>query len=819
VASHPNPDSAPASRASVAPLGNDLSLAWRALRRTPGYAVVAIATLALGLALVASTLALVNAYLIRALPFPASHRLFHVIYAPVGQPEPRGLTALDWRGLSDVVEVADSTIPARFSLREGGSFEVFSGLQVSAGSLEAIGVRVVQGRPFSAEEFKAGAEQVALISHEMWRDRLGGDPQIVGKQLRAGGGNPGDPIASYRILGVLPPEFHSVRDYARGIAHILVPLRVPMRTYLIRLREGVPPAYAEQRLTDVARGIATSVPPGWGGIKLESVQARYVAGLKPVLTAVSVAAGLVLLIVVANLSVLTLLRALRRQKEIAIRVALGANRRDIARLLLAEAALVCGCALGVALVSTTLVLRLWGPVIEARLGRPIPGGASALSLDPTVLLGVGGAGLAVALALAVLPILTLWHRGLGDALRREGRSGTDRPSTRRLRAGLIVLEVAASLALLVGGGLMIRSVLTMVGTPLGFSTEHVLRTRIALQPATKYPDAASFRRFHDRLAARLAEIPRTSFATANFIPFYETPQQTVEIDEGASSRAGLLAVSDGYFSTLRIAVRQGRSFAAADQEGVEPVAIVSETLARRLWPGGNALGGRLRTADQPVPNSPLTEWRTVVGIVADVHQTPTDTDLNDIYIPLPQAPNRYCPLYLRSELPAADLSELVRSAIAAIDPDVVPTDGLTPLQLEGDRLLAGPRFLMTILTGFAGFAALLALLGIYGVTAYAVQQREREVAIRIALGAPNTAVVRLFLRAGGRQLAGGVVLGLIGASGVARVLASQIHGVQPFDATTLTASAGFIVVAGLLATWWPARRATTRNPLSVLKEE
>ncbi len=812
--------SIPTSRFAWAALAEDVRFAVRSLRRTPTFTAVAVGTLAFGLALVATTLAVVNAYLLRAMPFPAADRLYHVIYAPQGQPEPRGITeGLDWRQLADVVEVADSSIPARFYLREGAATRDAGGMRVARGSLEALGVQPILGQAFADRDFLPGGEPVALIGYEMWRSRFGGDRDAIGQRLPLGGASLNDPVESYRIVGVLPPNFHFAREYARGLVEIVAPLRTPQRAYFVRLRPGVPPAFAAQRLTEVVRRVSTSLPPDWRGVRLESLRARYTASLRPLLLIVSGGALLVLLIVGVNVAVLTLLRALRRQKEMAVRVALGAGRRELARLLLAEAALLCGTALLGALALTTAALRAFAPRIEAQLGRPAPGGPEMMQVDTTVALGIGAVATAVALALSFLPLLTLWNRGLADALRREGRSGTDRPSTRRLRSTLVALEVAISLALLVGGGLMVRTVINLVSADLGFTTEHIVRARIALLPAG-YPEPATFARFHDRFAERMSALPGVSFALTNFIPFYPVPRQAVEIDGPTppAARASVLAVSPGYFSTLQIELRQGRAFTADDRPGTEPVAIVSESLARRLWPDNQVLGRRLRTAEQPVANAPLTGWRTVVGVARDVRQTHTDTDFDEIYLPLAQAPNRYTPLFIRSMQPASYWAPMLNTIVGEIDPDVM-VNGITTLRAEGDQLLAGPRFLTSVLAGFAGFAALLALLGIYGTTAYAVQQREREVAIRVALGATDAAVVRLFVRRGGLVLGAGLALGLLGALGVARGLAHQVHGIASFDPATMAASGGFIALVGFLATWWPARRAARRDPMILLKEE
>jgi ABC-type antimicrobial peptide transport system permease subunit len=308
------------------------------------------------------------------------------------------------------------------------------------------------------------------------------------------------------------------------------------------------------------------------------------------------------------------------------------------------------------------------------------------------------------------------------------------------------------------------------------------------------------------------------FAFTNFIPFYEYPMQAFEVDTATNERrnASVMAVSEGYFDLLGIRIQQGRGFSAADREGAEPVAIISETLARRLWPQGNAIGQRIRPAEQSDRNV-RSVWRTIVGVARDARQTHMDIDLNDIYLPFMQAPSRYAPLYFRTDRPASVWLEALRGTVAELDREVLVSNEST-LDREAEKLLAAPRFLMSLLTGFAVFAALLALLGIYGVTAYAVQQREREVAIRIALGATPGKILRLFLRQGGLVLAMGLVGGLFAATAVVKTLASQLHGVLPFDVVTLTGACLVMTAVGLVAILWPARRAAQQNPMRALNE-
>jgi predicted permease len=589
---------------------------------------------------------------------------------------------------------------------------------------------------------------------------------------------------------------------------------------MVRLREGVPVAFAAQRITEAVRSVASEIPAGWRGVRLESVHAHYVREVRPVLVGLTVASGLVLLIVVTNIVVLMLLRALRRQKETAVRVVLGADSHRIARLLLGEAVWICGIALAVGVALTAITLRALGPQIEARLGRPVPGGVSALAMDGTVLLWIGGIGLLIALAVAWLPMIGARPARLADSLRGEGRSGTDRPTVRRTRAFLVAVEVAASTALLIAGGLMLRSVGHLIRTNLGYETNHVFRPRLQL-PSSKYRDGdiASFARFYDRLEQQLAAVPNLSFALSTFVPFWEPPKQPLETDHGASPelRASITAAGPDYFHTLGIGLREGRAFTPGDRRGAEAVAVISESLARALAPRGSALRTTIVTTES-VTGQPPRVRRTVVGVVHDVHQTHADVDLKDVYIPFAQTTTRFASVYIRGSGSSQQWLETLRTVVASIDADVF-VGPAPPLSVQSDEMLAGPRFITAILTVFALFAALLALLGIYGVTAYAVQQREREIAIRMAIGATPGAVVRMFLRTSGKVLLVGIAGGLFGASAVSRVLQSQLHGVERFDPWTIAGACVLLATAGLFATWLPALRVARTDPMTGLRAE
>jgi predicted permease len=800
---------------------SDLRFAARSLRRNAGFTASAITSLALGVALTASTLSVMNSYVVRAMPFPKSERLFRSLYDSPGQPEPRGLERVDWKSLTDVVEVADYSDMGRFTLHTENYPQEIMSLQCAPGSLEAIGLRAAVGRVFVAEEFRPGAEHVTMISNALWQERFGSSPSDLGKTIRVSAANSGETPAEYCIIGVLPPGFRYVDVYYRDPPDTAMPLTAPRQAYMVRLREGVQPALAGQRIAQAVRSAATAIPPDWRGVRLESVHANYVRDVRPVLTGLTVASGIVLLIVVTNIVVLMLLRALRRQKETAVRVVLGAEPHRIARLLLAEAALICSVALVLGVALTTITLRALGPQIEARLGRPVPGGVSALAMDCTVLLWIGGIGLLIVLAVAWLPMVGARPSRLAESLRGEGRSGTDRPAARRARMALVAVEVAASTALLITGGLMLRSLVHIIATNLGYETEHIFRPRIQL-PISKYPsgDVVAQARFYGRLEQELSSIPNLSFALSTFVPFWESPKRPFETAEGANAelRASFTAAGPDYFHTLGIGLREGRAFTSGDRRGAEPVAVISESLARIIAPHGSALGKTIVSNESPIAGQSLRVQRTIVGVVHDIHQTRAAVDLRDVYIPFAQTEARFASVYVRAGGSAQQWLETVRRVVASIDADVF-VGPAKPLSVGSKEMLAGPRFITATLTVFAVCAALLALLGIYGVTAYAVQQREREIAIRMAIGATSGAVVRMFLRKSGKVLLLGVAGGVFSASAMSRLLQSQLHGVERFDSWTIAVTCIFLIAAGLFATWLPALRVACTDPMTGLRAE
>jgi predicted permease len=527
---------------------------------------------------------------------------------------------------------------------------------------------------------------------------------------------------------------------------------------------------------------------------------------------------IVLLIVAANVSVLVVLRAMRRERELAVRFALGARTRQIAKLLGLEALVVCATGWGLGMIASVVGLAMASPAIEARLGLPVPGGTSTLSVDGVVLLAAAAGATSVTMLLSFVPLALPFARRFHQTLRSGARSGTEGPRVRRSRSLLVAFQVAASVVLVFGGALVARTVTNLVRTDLGYDAESLVRARVRF-PERPFPDSASISNFQLALESAVAERTGSRVAIATVLPFFEKGPQRLEVEGAGYARASVNAVGSSYFELAGVSLRAGRAFTAADNLGAERVAIVSQALARALGAGGSVLGTRIRTGTDMNSGDEPAVWRTIVGVVSDVRETHRDVDYRDVYLPAAQMGGRYASIYART--PGSGLREWhneVRSIARGINPGV---EIAAPVRLsEGaHQELAAPRFLRSVFAGLAALALGLALLGIYGVTAYAVEQRRLEVAVRSALGAPERTIVRLFLTQGARVVAIGTGAGMVGASWLGRLLENQVFGIAPGDSVTLVASAGVVAVGCLVATWLPSRLAARVHPAEVLRTD
>jgi putative ABC transport system permease protein len=679
----------------------------------------------------------------------------------------------------------------------------------------------VIGRGFDASAFAAGSTNVALISHRLWHARYGGDPAVVGRTFTAYVSDRPEEAESFTIIGVLPQELWHFNTYT----DILAPLRAPTYPYMVRLRSGVTPERAAVRITTLVANGAANVPQNWRA-EVVSAHGQYVAAVRPLLRTVTAAAVLVLLVACGNAATLLLIRATRRHKELAVRIALGADGWTLARMLLAEALVLGTAASLLALFVTALTLDSIAPVVQQQLGRSAPAGVSALAINARVLIVLFGTGIVTAIVCSMAPLATSLRPRLTAALQGGGRTTTDGAGTQRIRAALIALEIASSLTLVAGSTLMLRTVMTLLRTDLGFSGERILNASVTLRQ-NKYPDSASRLALFERMSARLAAVPGVeSVGMTTAWPLQQGGLRPITIPgapTGAATRAAVHGVNDSYFAALEIPILAGRAFTSSDRVGTDPVALVSDSLARRLWPGAlsvsnGAIGRTIVIPQNQDDGEPVPVTRVVVGVVRDVRQLPADEDLADAYVPIFQTPGRFVFALIRTAGAPDTWLAQVRAAFRDIDPEIA-VQRSRPLLIAMNEATSRPRFLAWLLSSFAAIAALLALVGAYGVIAYAVRQREREIAVRLAIGADPARITRLFLRQGSWILLAGLVVGLVGVLAGGRLIESQLFGVTPRDPLTLAAAVAAFATAGLFAIWWPARRAAATDPAIALRSE
>ena len=787
-----------------------MTITLRSLAQARGFTLTAILTLGVGLALCLIVAAVANAYLFRPLPYPAADRLYNIQYAPPNERVPRGLAALDWASLNDIVEHPIAWDLDVFYLLGGTYPESAPGAWVTPGYVRGFGVRAAIGRDLVASDFEPGRPLVALISHRLWQSRFGGDPAIVGRRLTAYVSDRPNESESIEIIGVTRPDFWHVNPYTE----VLAPLRIAAYPYMLQLRDGVPPRLAEERVTQLVHSSEPAAPRA----SLTSFQSGYVTSVRPVVWAIGAAAALVLVIACANVAVLMLVRSQRREREVVLRVALGASRAQVLRMLMAEALL-----LGVAATTTGVALAMVAlgwlvPFVEGFLERRIPGGATALAFDPQLAAIAIGAGLVSTIAFSLAPAMGLWRQSLSSSIATGGRGATFSGGRSRTRSILIGLEVAVSLTLLTGALLMTISALRMLAVDFGIQPGGITTVATTLRQQS-YPDVASRAPFFERLIERMSVMSQGRVvAMGDWWPLQAPPPRQFDAGTASIVDGGAVGVSAGYFSALGVRILEGRPFSTADRFGSEPVIVVSESLARRLWVSSRAVGQTVRVSTRPQTGTPETLSYRVVGVAADVRQTHTDSNLLDAYVPLLQTAGRFTFLYMPVSTPTPAWERELREAVAGIDPEVaVGVPRVLQAALDQERLK--PRVLAWMLSAFAAFAALLALLGMYGVVSYAVQQREREVAVRMAIGADRRSVTGLFVRQGSLVLVAGVVAGALGAIGMGRILSAQLYGVGRTDPIVIASAAALLMVCGLVAIWWPARRAASADPAAVLKAE
>lgn len=790
-------------------LVRDFRYAIRVLARSPGFSAVAVLSIALGIGANSTIFTFTNAYLLRPLPYRDFNllRTVHDVEIP-SQRVSRNPTygeALAWRDASQTV---DGVVAARYATFNGTETippEQVLGMQVSAGFFELLSARPYMGRTLTAQDDTPGGRRVVVLSFAYWQ-RTGARPDILRQTLHLNG-------EPYGVVGVMPPSFR----FPNPEWEIWVPLgfaadqagRQQSVNVMFRTKPGVTAQAVAAELGEIARRTVRtdSAASGVWQVATWSLHEflNHVPQAAPSILALQVAAVFVLLIACANLANLLLARSTARRREIAIRTAVGAGRAQLLQQLLVEACVlsICGGAAGAALAfagirALVAVCPLWM--------LPVDG----VNIDGRVLLFTAAASLAAGLVFGIVPSVQASRSGPGEALKEGGRS-TDSGGRHWLRRILIVTEMAAAVVLVIGAALLIR---TLHGTnsDLGFRTDNVLTMEVAL-PAAKYASPETIAGFYREAVSNLGNTRGVMSAggRGGFGRSVVLADGRPGPEQGAEVYAVNAAVTPDYFATLRIPLRSGRFFYLGDTAVSQPVAIVNESLARRVWQGGEAVGRTIKLGRDE-------RWRTVVGVVGDTKVNPLEVARPEAYVPHPQQAMRSMQIVVRTQADPAEFAKAAKLAVAAVDPHQAVTnvrtmDELMAFQVSPQRVTSG---LMTV---FAAIALGLAAIGIYGVTAYSVSQRTHEFGVRLALGASRSSIARIVVQDAGVLAGLGMAIGLAAAFGLTRLMKAILYGVSATDPLTFIAVPLTLSLVAISAACVPALRATGADPLKSLRCE
>jgi len=812
----------------VATVLQDFRYAVRTLAKSPGFVAVATITLALGISASTALFSVIYNVLIEPFPYADSQRLMTVIVHDTERSEPGGRTGFAGPELLDYTEqnrvfdgvIASSDQDVLYTSGEGT--ERFEGFLVTPGTFEFFGMPALHGRAMQPADYNPGAPPVFVLRYKTWVGRFNGDLGILNKQFVLNG-------TSRTLIGVMPPRF------AWGDADVWIPEKpsraepetgnvLRRRWFLLgHLRPGVSIAQAEADLDAVGHRLATVYPkdyPKRFKVEVQSLADLVVGRFRVTLFIVLAAVGLLLLIGCGNVANLLLARATAREKEFAIRAALGASRWRLVRQLLVESLVLAlgGAALG--------AFMAWGglkALIAVMPPRIIPAEA-VIRLNGTVLLFTLAVSVMTALVFGLVPALQVSRRDLVDPLRDSGKGTSGGFRHRRLRDAVVVLEVALSLALLVGAGLLMRSFVALRGVDLGLSPDHVLVARLPL-PQDRYKTAEQLAGFYRPLLARLKALPGVVAVTeTSTLPPYGGIRSEVEVPGKTDPEkwTGVVQLcSEGYFSVVRILFLEGRTFTEAEVEGARKVAVVNQTFARKYLGKLNPLGQRIRLAELAnFPDKVADPWFEVIGVVRDAkNQGLEEPPLPEAWVPYTVTGSAERGILVRTANDPLPMLNAVRREIWATDHNVALTFTGSLEGFISQFSYAGPRFAFVMMAVFAVIGLMLVTIGVYSVIAYTASRQTHEIGIRMALGARRADVLKLVLRMGTRLVLLGLAIGLLVSLGVSRVIASQLWGVSPYDPATLASVAAVLLVTGLVACWVPARRATRVDPLVALRYE
>jgi len=811
---------------SVEDLGRDLRYALRSLRRSPAFAAVAIATLGLGIGASTAIFSVIDNVLLEPFPYKDPERMvFLQIHDTArGQEGGRqGYTADEFLEFSEHNHVFDGVTAAledAVLYKRGEGVELFYGARVTPGTFEFFGMPALYGRVLQPADYQSGAPPVFVMRHKTWMERFNGDPGVLNKTFVLNG-------TARTLIGIMPPRFGWYE------ADVLIP-ETPVRGMaagsrahwfvLGRLKPGVSRTQAEADATVIANHLAKIHPqdyPAHFQVLVKHLGDTVVGRLEPTLYTVLAAVGLLLLIGCGNVANLMLARATSREKEFALRAVLGAGRARLVRLLLVESLVLAigGAALG--------LLIAWGglkSIVAAMPQNMIPA-ESVIELNAPVMAFTFLVSILTAIIFGLAPALQAARRDLNDPLRDSGKGVIGGFRMGRMRDAVVVMEVAVSLTLLIGAGLLMRSFVALRELHLGLQADHVLQAQLPL-PEDRYKTAAQVSEFFQPLLTRVKALPGVVDATeSSALPPYGGDDSKIEIsgksheDEWHALRQ---SISEGYFRVLRIPFKMGRAFSEAEINDARKVAVVNETFVSTYLRGENPVGSRVKLAGLETLAQPVREpWFEIVGVVGDVTNSGLQTPVEpEVWVPYTVTGSGAQVLIVRSQQTPMALMNDVRQAVWATDAGVALA---FPSALEdriGQQLYAGPRFGFLLMTIFGCLGLILVTVGVYSVLAYATARKTHEIGIRMALGAEGADVLRLVIRAGLRLVTAGVAIGLIVSLLLGRAIEAELtRGVKPYDPATLAGATLLLVVTGALACWIPARRATRVDPMVALRYE
>jgi putative ABC transport system permease protein len=804
-----------------------LRYAARLLARTPEFTIVAVMTLALGIGVNSAIFSVIDAVLLRPLPYPHPERLVAFFEHEGNDPDQRGGIApanmADYNQNHVFTGISHVGTPG-MNLTGADTPERIFGIQAGYNFLDILGAQPAMGRGFRPEEDRYGAPHVVVISHELWQQRLGGDRGVIGRAITLDG-------EAYQVIGVLPAGFQSPEEFTeRQPMLFVVPDCWPPAILnsrgdhydhaIARLKPGVSLAQAQSEMQTIGARLAKAYPNTNGKIALgiAPLGADMVRRVRTAMLVLLGAVGLVLLIACANVANLLLARSAGRSREVAIRLAMGAGRWRIVRELLVESAMlaVLGCALG-------LLLGAWTRgLLVSTAPRNIPRLDTATAILNWRVLGFTG--LLATMTVFLFGIIPAWQvSGIRPNLAlKSAEHSTGGSAVLRWRNALMAAEVALALMLLVGGALLWKSFVRVTGVDLGFQPDRMLMVRVNL-PDRHYPDGGRRLAFFQELAQRVTRLPGVQSAGFTFSgPMrggwgsdYQTPDGPGSEPDYRARDADFEPVSPRYFETLGIPILKGRAFTPADKEGAPLVAIVNQVLARKIFPHGDAIGHRIRKGGQ-------SGWETIVGVVGEVHlQSQTEKVNPQVYFPAAQTSLYPVPLAdfaIRTSGAPLGIVRDVQRQVWTIDKDQ-PLTRVETLEEVVSASVAERRFQAALLLLFAGVALALAVVGVYGVISYAVAQRTPEIGLRLALGAQRHNILSLTMARASRPILAGLAVGLAGALAASRLLTSLLFEVKPSDPATFALVAALLGVVALGACLIPARRATRVDPMVALRYE